>query len=151
MAENQIVAMKDGEPTECSCHRRFANALFWLTNEIWDSVKSDVEGWVCVECVEDTLGRQLTLEDLAIEMYDHTMRRSGQNRSAFKKSLVDLTVGAGEYCGRKDYPTGYDLPHFGPRQEVYYELGEKLAAQTQGDIQLVLDRTIKKIIECYFK
>jgi hypothetical protein len=102
--------------------------LYWLRDEIWRQVESPPgnEGGLCLDCAEQRLGRELTLDDLEVENYQRTARNTGKE---FMEAYVRATlIGACQAAGLVP-PDGWATPVDRPYTDGM-AVGARLANQT---------------------
>jgi hypothetical protein len=108
--------------------------LYWVKDAVWEQLKSAAQccgGHVCVACAEQHLGRQLTLDDLAIEKYLFTAANETGSTRRVIHCVVDTVMGAANEAG-VSAPSEWCY-----MWNEYHDLGKKLASQTADSGQVV--------------
>ncbi len=109
--------------------------LYWVRDDVWQRLESAAQccgGHVCVQCAEKFLGRELTLNDLAIEKYLLTANNEiGSKQRRVIHCIVDTVLGAANEAGV------IAPSHWCYMWDQYFDLGKKLASQTINPEQVV--------------
>lgn len=106
--------------------------LCWFDDKTWQRLIPVAQcggGHLCVGCAEQSLGRPLTLNDLAVEKFLMTQRN--EVNGPIIHCVVDIVIGAAQQAG-------VQLPfHWCSMWKEYTEIGAKLASQTPNAQQVV--------------
>lgn len=124
-------------PAQC-CVCGAKCVLYWLRDDVWAICQTHASccgGHLCFAHAEEILGRQLTLNDLAVENYLATAKNERENERRVIHCIVDTVIGAA-------VEAGVDVPNnWCSMWPEYMELGKKLCTQT-ADAENVVHRLI---------
>lgn len=62
---------------DCKVNTRALEEYYTVTDEVWSQVNPDIDGMLCIGCVEDRLGRPLNYNDFPVDVPLNAMIRSG--------------------------------------------------------------------------
>lgn len=112
------------KPLGPTCDCGAPMVMYWVHDHVWPYPQGEVQH-KCVECLEKTIGRKLTLHDLSMVTQKRTLRH---NQVDFVRRYARATVWGA--CQVADVDVAADWAPAQPPHDDAAALGRLLAAQT---------------------